>query len=109
MTERTYWGFIPKEVSLAIISGPRETVSKAEMRVKTITGADLNIVLHRPRLTSSIHSDLNELAANLAEVAQVKFFREPSEDGMVRCRVEIWREDNAIESVRCKDIEGLPE
>ena len=109
MQKRTCWEFVPTEVSLAVIPGRRgHAVSKAEMRVKTNTGPDLNIVLHRPRLTAGIHADLNELAADLADVTGVKCFRQPVEGGMVQCRVEFWREDS-IEIVGCGDIEGLPE
>ena len=108
MQERTYWWFISTEVSLAVIPGPRGPVSKAKMRVKTSTGAYFNIVLYRPRLTVSIHSDLNELAANLANVTEVKCFREPC-DGIVKCLVDIYREDGLSESISCEDIEGLPD
>ena len=107
MQEKANWPFIPTEVSLKIFSGPGETVSKAEMRVKTIKGEDL-IVLHGPKLISSSHSDLNELAANLADVTEVMCYREPWE-GIVKCRVDISREDNAFESIWCEDIDGLPE
>ena len=99
--------FDVKTMTLETSPGPGGTVSKAEMHVKTIKGEYL-IVLHSPSLIVSSHSDLNELAAKLADVTEVRFFPERSEDGRtIRCKIEILREDYPLESIGCDDTEGL--
>lgn len=109
MAKRTYWEFFnPTELTLKIVHGYGGTVSEAEMHLRTTTGVDLNIVLHRPSLTSDIHSDLTELSGYLTEIDQVQCWRKPRADGTLRCRIEITREDGERESIRCDEIEGLP-
>ena len=108
MGNRTYWEFItPTEVTLKIVHGYGGTVSNAEMHVRTTTGADVNLDLLRPKLTSDIHSDLTELSGDLTEVSQVQCWREPLANGTLRCWIEITREDGDREIIHCDELKGL--
>jgi len=78
------------------------------MHVRTTVGADVNLDLLRPKLTSDIHSNLTELSGDLTEVGQVQCRREPLEDGTFRCQIEITRKDEGREIIRCDEIKGLP-
>jgi len=109
MGGRAYWEYVnPTEVTLKIVHGCGRSVSNAEMHVRTTAGADVNLDLLRPKLTSDIHSDLTELSGDLTKVGQVQCWREPLADGTLRCRIEITREDGERESIRCDEIKGLP-
>lgn len=109
MAGRTYWEYInPIEVSLKIIPGNRGTISHAEMGFGAITGVDVKLILHQPKLLLNVHSDLDELSNDLTTVSQVQCWREKNSIGSLQYRVEITRNDEAREIIQCKEIEGLP-
>ena len=108
MGGRTYWEYVnPTEITLKIVQGYGETVSNAGMHITTTAGADVNLDLFRPKLTSDIHSDLTELSSDLTEVGQLQCWRKPLADGTLRCRIEITRKDEGREIIRCDDIKDL--
>jgi len=108
METEYYREYSPTEITLKIDDENRGIVSKAEMHITTISGADINLNLLGPKLTSDIHSDLTELSCNLTEIRKVQIFRELRENGTLKSRIEIERENGNRESIRCKKINGVP-
>ena len=109
VAKRTYWEYFnPTELTLKVVDGYGGTASGVEMHLRTTAGADLNIVLHRPKLMPDTHSDLTELSGDLTEVRQVQCWRKRQDNGTLRCRIEITREGEGIEHIHCDEIKGLP-
>ena len=109
MSDKLCWGCAnPTEVTLKIVPGYGGTVSNAEMHITTISGADVNLDLLRPKLASDIHSDLTELSSDLTEVSQVQYFQKSLADETLQYRIEITRKDEGREIIRCDEIKGLP-
>ncbi|MCK4795175.1 MAG: hypothetical protein KAV87_66205 [Desulfobacteraceae bacterium] len=115
MTETYYQEFSELMViKLDIIQEVRGTITKANLHIESTRGGIHDLKLLRPRVSSEAQTSLSELFDDLSveQVDSIKVFGEPFEFGEtsaeIRWRIEIWRSDDVIDSIRCREILGLP-
>lgn len=109
MDSTYYRDFIPNDQGISVETDTVNNEGMLKMSFRTIQGAELDLVLHKPRVTADSRTGSPGLATIPGRIAKLAYFRERRENATDRQKIELTLADDNIVIVVFDKIDGLPE